>query len=167
MKGFLATIALLIASTSQALELPISYPDSSCPGYSTINDAAKAALLKAAQQSTQVEYGGVIYRQGDLFCFTVPVTNNEKFSVAFKASLLAGTKKVALYHTHPKGKHSERFSSDDVETARGFNLPSFIGVIQTGEVRLYKPVRKRPTELRSQSELADTDAGVIVASMDR
>jgi hypothetical protein len=95
------------------------------------------------------------------------VTNNEKYSVSFKASLPAGTKKVALYHTHPKGKHSERFSSDDVETARAFSLPSFIGVIQTDEVRLYRPARKRPTEIRSQSELADTDAGVIVASIDQ
>lgn len=158
-------LAILLASTVQAADLPITKPDGECSGFDTITSAATAALSKATKLSTEFEYGGAIFEHKGSFCFTEPVTINDEYAVNYRIALPSGYKLVALYHTHPgDGKSkSEFFSANDVDTSRQLKLPMYIGIIARSQVKRFDPTKNGTQNVGPYDYYA---RGTLVASLE-
>lgn len=108
------------------------------PAHESLHDAAKAGIQRAISYSVVVEYGGALLKCGDLFFFTEPVTQRKLRSVEFRAQVTTGCSLAGIYHTHPPhspGRDS-MFSANDIETAKQFGVPSYIGVISSKTMRM-------------------------------
>ena len=85
------------------------------------------------------EYIGTVFRNGDLFGFTVGPrgTSGDRVSIRIDRESMQET--VALWHTH--GGHSSNnryFSEVDTRTAEQFNLPFYLADY-TGYLKVYRP----------------------------
>lgn len=163
MKGFtlaLITLFLSVNAWCQQSSLPLSKPSGNC--YTELNQAAIQGLKEAAHQSDSIEYAGVIYQLGNRFCYTTAVTNKDPYKFAIRASF-PGTM-VAIYHTHPDGLNSDRFSEPDINTARSMNVISFIYVFHTDAVRVFDPHKDY---VASQGQLRFSDGKMVLAAASR
>ena len=54
---------------------------------------------------------------------------------------------MGLYHTHPKDRDSEKFSSIDIDVAKKLEVISYIGVHKDNNIRLFdrESMRARST----------------------
>lgn len=137
----LIILSLLVsAQTLAETPKPLSLPSGECSA--SINEAIVAAMKVAMVDHTS-EYGGAIYQDGDKFCYTTPVTQNSNTSVDFRISKPAGTKLVALYHTHPDRIGESEFSPSDLNLAKDMNLLSFIGFHKSQEIRVFDPNKEK------------------------
>ncbi len=135
----LTALALLtLSSTVLASETPVVLAVDTQPAFTTLNDAVIHGL-SVASTHPGVEYGGVVYKIGQAFYYSEPVTLNEALDIRFTVRFQHGTKIVALYHTHPAGADSQWFSDTDVKTARDLNLPSYIAVQATNTIKVFTP----------------------------
>lgn len=103
----------------------------------TLDDAAKAALAEAVPLSAEHEYGGALYVKSDgCHGFTAPATSGSKYNVELHLTLPVGGHLAGIYHTHPGLPHQtpEKFSYNDVHVHVELDVPSYIGVVRTGDV---------------------------------
>lgn len=158
-------IAILLCVFAQAARAgPLSYPSNECFG--TLEEAATKALSLAAQSSTLYEHGGGIYEYDGQFCYTLPVTENDKKSVSVTVLKPKGATLVALYHTHPASELSDScqsFSVEDIRLAKKMNVISFIGFMHNQTIRYYDPNQNFKTE--SCSSLKRVEVGKYVATL--
>jgi hypothetical protein len=136
-RGHVVTAVALLAA-APAMASPASLLTEVVP-YETLNDAAKAAEAVAMPLSKVYEYGGVLVERNGKFFFTDPVTSGRVGEIKVRALIPAGSHLAALYHTHPGNGCGRLFSREDVETATGMRLPSYIGAVADGSVRLFAP----------------------------
>lgn len=102
--------------------------------YSTLETAAKAALIDAERLTADFEAGGAIYQCGAVYAYIAPVTQNKRGRVDIPVFELGECKLAGLYHTHPEG--DSRFSANDV---RGICKRQTVGFIKPkgGAVRMF------------------------------
>lgn len=151
---------LLITASAQAEEFLWS------PTYDSVDEAATAALEVAVdwagEHKRSVEYGGVLYEMNGKYLFTVPQTNGRRTSMVADVKYPAAAKLVGLYHNHPAGKGSERFSAIDINTAEELGVSSYIAIEGTGIIKVFHPGKSRTTgvkQLQSQGEFVSTFKG--------
>lgn len=155
---------LCICARSYADSGPLSYPSNEC--FATLEEAAVKALSVAAVNSSLYEHGGGIYEYKGQFCYTLPVTENDKKSVSVTVLKPKGATLVALYHTHPASELSDScqsFSVEDIRLAKKMNVISFVGFIHDHTIRYYDPNRNFKTE--NCSSLKRVEVGKFVANL--
>lgn len=143
---------------------PLSYPSNEC--FSTLEEAAVKALSVAAQKSSLYEYGGGVYEYKGEFCYTLPVTENDKKSVSVSVLKPRGATLVALYHTHPASElqdSCQSFSVDDVRVAKEMKVISFVGFMHNQTIRYYDPNHNFKTE--NCSSLKRVEVGKFVSNL--
>lgn len=115
--------------------------------YATLDEAAVAAEAAAMILTKHYEFGGVIFTADGKFYFTPAMTSKGTHSINVQARFAGHL--VAIYHTHPGPEESNRaFSEDDVRTAIGMKVPSFIGVMFDGSVHKFTPGVSKTQESR-------------------
>ncbi len=167
MRFFLAASLALAARPALARALPIAKVTETV-AYAAQNDAAVAALRVALPESGEHEFGGIIVELGGAFYYTDPVSNGDDGDIAFKAVLSAGSRFMAIYHTHPSMKRDARlFSPHDVDEARRLGVDSYIGVWRDGTVRFFDPRSTRTFAYNSDGAGLGprVSKGVIIARL--
>jgi hypothetical protein len=150
-------------SDDQLVESPI--PANATP-YTTMDEAAVAALRIAVPQSQKFEFAGCLFTDQSKFYFTVPVHSGSEDS--FKAACLApgNFKLVGLFHTHPIGAEYG-VSAPDIKLAKQLNVTSYVAFIEQNQAVKYIPGRSH-TECYQDEEYCGADrlksTGTIVAS---
>lgn len=140
-------------------------PTPEAHGYADIETAAIAVLRQAATMSEgRVEYGGAIYHCGAGFFPTEPVTSRQERSIHLRLEMPKACSLAALYHVHPPLPGSVRFSEDDVLSAKSFEVPSYIGAMVDGTVRMFDPQTMRSEQYPGY--LRPTAAGTLVAKLE-
>lgn len=127
----LCSLTLLTGGESKAAALPVALVGSDANCYGSIEDAAVAGILAAAEISRRVEYGGAVFRR-DAGCFvhSNPVTNHLPSQLNYRVRSAQGHMVlVGVFHTHTPGGHADVFSEVDVDTQRRLGVPSFIGTL--------------------------------------
>lgn len=128
-----------------ALALVASLPISGQPAYTTMNEAATAALTAVVATNTKTEEAGAITQCADGFHYTSAVGSDEQAKVSdIHIMIQAKCKFVALYHTHPAltmvtESLSNYFSDVDVKLADDLNVPSYIMDVAANKIHLYVP----------------------------
>lgn len=103
-----------------------------------LSATARSALATCAHDGN--EYAGAIIVNADgEYRSTVPAAGTrDSFRLAF--TLKHGEHIAALFHTHPgHDSAAEYFSDNDIDVARRLGVPSFILVIDSGNVREFIP----------------------------
>lgn len=139
------------ATEQQVSEIVARYPE--------LRDAVRIAMMKALRAgSDDKEWGGAIFQRGNEFYASDPQSSGGKYGIGVHAKrdqpddILS-----AIYHTHPKGKYSERFSPDDVRVAQSMKVPSFVGVAQNGNVIAFDPATDKPDRINPRMRNPNTD----------
>lgn len=117
---------------------PVALATGKGPSYSTQMQAVRAAL-NASSVHYRSEYGGIIYELNHRYYYTRPVTLEESSEVRFKVEIVRTAHLVALYHTHPPGALSSLFSECDIEIADQLHVPSYILVLDKGQIKSFVP----------------------------
>jgi len=168
--GVIAPVACAIASFSLAGiadELPVSRIDRE-RAYATLDDAAVAALRLAMSVTPAYEWGGALFRCGQDYFPSLPVTSGDSEHVSFRIAQPSGCEVAGIYHTHPgDSEHANRFSADDVRTARRLKIPSYIGILRNGRVRVFDGAAGRASVSSQYSRQGATSEGRLVASLSR
>lgn len=127
-------------TAEQIQELVVRYP--------RIEDAIKAAMIDALRKGADhKEWGGAVFQRGNEFYATAPQTSGQTAHVDIRATAdQPGDHSVAVYHTHPIGRDSGRFSPDDVAQAKAFGKPMFVGV-EGGDTLTFDPKTDRADAL--------------------
>lgn len=115
-----------------------------------LDDAAAAALfMLALERNPRREHIGLLYEQDGTLRRTPTQTqgNNSKSSGRFE--IPQGSAR-GIFHNHPDPKEygAERFSPDDIETAKGTGLPSYISAGH--RVRRYDPSTGKTEDVLGQ-----------------
>lgn len=140
-------------------------PTPEARGYADIETAAVAVLRQAATLSEgKVEYGGAVYKCGAGFFPTEPVTSHLERAIHLRLQMPNTCTLAALYHVHPPLPGSQRFSEDDVNSARAFNVPSFIATLIDEQVRKFDPATMRLEN--APGYLRPTAGGQIVSKLE-
>lgn len=108
----------------------------------TVEDAARAALTEAMPLSDydRTEYAGVVLKCGDTYRYTKPDSIGESAAFRVRVTMPKGCELAGIYHTHPKASTDDKFFSPlDVNIANRLGVPSFLGIVRTGELRVYRP----------------------------
>lgn len=136
-----AACALLMAGTS-------------AHGCMTLREAACAAIAEARPLSAEFEYGGVLFAVGGCHAYSEPQTSGDSHNVTIRALKPAGATLAGIYHTHTgrDGQRTHEFSPSDVRVQAAMRVPSFIGVVSTGEVYV---LSKTPHKSRRTSITGD------------
>lgn len=138
--------------------------DKDAGSYDSAEAAAVAALAALRSGDKHVERGGgVLYNpQTDKYAFTQPV--GQLSDAHFQASIAVpqGWQLKSIYHSHPQGPESTRFSSDDVAMAKQLGIPSYILAHYDDRIRLFDPatsaVTRSPNGSFSIGSLVDEPA---------
>jgi hypothetical protein len=101
-------------------------------------DRAVLAAFADIASAAPYEWSGVIVERDGRYGFTLPVTSGRKYDVSIVTSIPKSFRIVALYHTHPCGAHTDRFSHTDVQLAVREKLPLYIRACR-GRVYLFDP----------------------------
>jgi hypothetical protein len=123
--------------------------------FTDLHSAAKAALTLAIVSTDGTEYGGAIYQCDGMFGFSKPRSSGSDYAINVRVKVPSNCALAGIYHTHPKGFLSERFSPDDLLVVCTMRLPSFI---QTpgDDARVLEPTRRACRDLaRAQRGLRD------------
>jgi len=115
--------------------------------FASVDGAALTAVKEALahHRSAEQEYAGAIFRCDDQYGYTTPRTSGRHDRVRVQITLPKGSKLAAIYHTHPGAAHEARFFSEgDTESAAQLRVPSYLGVVRTGDIRLLVPGTFRP-----------------------
>ena len=145
-------------------------------GFSTIEDAAAAALVHAVARSRasrrQSEYMGAVYEQDGRYYYTEPRSLHSRTGGATRLQIPTGSLR-ALYHNHPPGGGNDRFSPEDIKMARKLGVPSFVSIAPTKKrgkrapgaesLRAYYP--GQTTDDRGVPVLAEIPIDVIVRDL--
>lgn len=123
--------------------------------YATVDEAALHALSTITEQAFEV--GGVVLRDKEgRFYYTAPQGDKATDQFEIRVKYPKGHKIVAIYHTHPdqtSGEVSgEMFSPPDVECAEAYNVPSYIKVLSSGNIRKYEPGVSRTRKYRTPGQ---------------
>lgn len=140
-------LAFAFVVSAHANTPPVIDADIQVQQHFTSLESAAIAGLTSANKHFGVEYGGVVYKIGDKYYFTNPITQNDNQQVQFAVRLHHGAKIVALFHTHPSAQDSDEFSAMDIKVANALNVPSYIAVQESGEILVYKPGDPTSTEM--------------------
>jgi hypothetical protein len=127
---FLAFLTMIVVSTvALARTLPVSRPVFDGVSYSTIDEAAEAALSVAIPLSKDYEHGGVIYKLNDRYYYTIAVTQKRVEGVDYKVLVPNASTVVASYHTHPSfySQSVVELSPSDEKLARKLGLVMYVG----------------------------------------
>lgn len=120
--------------------------------YADVDLAAIAALDRIA--ASNLEHGGVLFKRkadGSYGYSTAVPGERERFTA--RARFHPDEYELAgLYHTHP-GEDAAFFSPHDVDIAKQMRLPSFIKILEMGDVRRFTP-GKTKTKSKRMSGLA-------------
>lgn len=103
-------------------------------GYTSLDDAAAAALMRInAQENAEIhEYIGLIYQDPKTgkYLFTEPQSTRARDRSKGAFRIPKGSLR-AIIHNHPEAASNDPgpyLSPDDMEQARKFGVPSYIGV---------------------------------------
>lgn len=164
----MTALLLALSLTAAAKDLPEAVLAPDAPAYASVDDAARAALLKAMPLSRSHEHGGVILESEGRYYFTEPVTNGRTGEIRFAAMVPSTHRIAAVYHTHPdEGEDTLKFSANDVAQARSLGARSYIGVLRDRSIRVFDPGtmrayrRPRSGSMLSGGDIAD---GEVLAS---
>lgn len=161
-----AAVACACASLACAGERPVTRVAPDAVAYSSVDEAAVAALAMAVPLSTRFEYGGAILKCSGAYYFTEPVTSRRNARVEFDTRIGAGCSLAAIYHTHPEGERSSRFSRGDMNVAHELGVPSFIGVIADSSVRRYDPRSMAGAANVGRLKNEAAHSGVLIATLE-
>lgn len=133
----LAIAAAMFELKARAADLlPVAQLSADLEAHKTMDDAAVAALGALIRQGHTVEYGGAIYRCGELFAASAPVTQNLPHDLTYQIARYKECELVGTYHIHPtRHPRSEVFSKNDKRTLEQLNLTGYIGVVYNGKIR--------------------------------
>jgi hypothetical protein len=129
-----------------------------CQAADTQDEALGEALSAIVKQDHLYsnEYATAIIKTASGYMFA-PLTKGDDDSFTLRVSLHKGDKLVALLHSHPgDNKSTEIFSRNDVEVATKMNLPSYIYIVKSKQVKEYIP----GTDVVSTTK---TSTGTLVA----
>ncbi len=131
----------------------------------TLDEAAKAALAEAMPLSTEFEYGGAIIVRDGCHTFTPPKTSGLIGDVAVRVAFSTSYTLAGIYHTHPANSPLDHvFSPADVRTQRALQVPSYIGVVSTGMVKVLKDIERNISKGSRRIETADgKELGIVNA----
>lgn len=158
MKSLTAILLFSLASAAYA-SMPVVMATGQGQSYETEQQAVKQALIDASVHYTS-EYGGVVYELNGKYFYTTPATVEEASQVRFEIRMLRSARLVALYHTHTPGAQSDLFSQCDIQVATQLRVPSYILVLDKGEIESYTPGTDKVYHIDSN----DLDGGLIDVS---
>lgn len=134
------TVALALASPCRGQEGDES------PNRAALDRAALRALDEPlADRRARREHAGVIYRTEEGYAHTPAQRSRRQggFELRLRPGVdyPRGAEVVAIYHTHPRGagRRADAHSPHDVLVARELGLVSYLGVVESGQVRRYDP----------------------------
>jgi hypothetical protein len=133
--------------------------------YNSADDAARAALTEIFDSVTtnSNEMAGVIVQIGSKFFYTEPVGSSEYGHFNVRASYPKNAKVVAIYHDHPGiEKLAEFFSIDDVNVAMELNLVSYIGIVDSHNIRRFTPGKSARISASGSLTSAKYSAGSVI-----
>lgn len=133
----IAIAAAVFESKARAADLlPVAQLSADLEAHKSMDAAATAALGALIRQGHTVEYGGAIYRCGELFAASGPVTQNLPHDLTYQIARYKECELVGTYHIHPtRHPRSEVFSKNDKRTLEQLNLVGYIGVVYNGKIR--------------------------------
>lgn len=119
----------------QASRLPAQYSS-----YDDMQGAAIAALRGISEKHVE-SGGGILYNPATKkYAFTSPVGQLDDAHFSATVGVPQGWQLKGLYHTHPQGVESTKFSSDDVAQAKQLGVQSYILARYDDRIRLFDPV---------------------------
>lgn len=147
--GLIIFCATVHAAKPELLKA-IAVIDSSSKTFTAEQDAAHEALHLAAELSKEHEYGGVLIQCGAEYRYTTPVTSNSPTDVWYDVRYPRECRVAAIYHAHPaQYAHNKvtlavdnqvrAHSKNDVATAKRLGVPSYIIVVATKEILVWRP----------------------------
>ncbi len=154
------------------------------PNYSTMDDAAAAALFRLlSSRLPGTEELGAVIPQGAGYGFTQPMNTARQTGSHSRATVPANL--VALYHNHPprsrdydpnvtQDRSQNKFSPNDVDVANRLDVPSYIAVDKgnpiTAELLKYLPGSAQSggvNGVKGEPVLAELPIRAILAYMAR
>lgn len=133
-------VAAVMSTLVHAETLPVSTPDKTQVGSETLVDCARNAFHAAITASNTYEEGGMFYKLNSKYYYTLPVSQERTKAVDYRVQLPAGSKAIALYHTHPgTSPDVGRFSPEDVQLAHKTKLAMFVAVVEYNQVLVMQP----------------------------
>lgn len=129
--------ALWLFATAACAHVPVVSPDYS--GYfETLDNALYYSLAQAMRLSAQYEHGGIVVRYKGMYYASPPVHSGSDRGVSFEQKYRGEL--VATYHTHLCiGDFQAKFSPVDIQNAVAAAVPSYLGIVCTGEFRMFDP----------------------------
>lgn len=165
------TAGALVSTTIQLSEINLGTTCAALVLSFVSAEAAAVAGVKEAlaqPRADEREFAGAVYRCGDRFGFTKPRTSGQGESVRIEVRLPPGAKLAAIFHTHPGMVSEARFFSEgDTETAARLGVPSYMGIVRSGAVKVLRPgsfrrgyiVAGEPVSIPHLTLLAEAVAG--------
>jgi hypothetical protein len=101
-----------------------------------LDEAAIATLHTLFRDNERFESGGFVIEQNGVFRSSKPVTQRARTEVNDCIGLPRGAKLAGLYHTHVG---NAAFSARDRDNAARAGVPSYIGTLGSGTLRVLEP----------------------------
>lgn len=156
-RRFLLTLALLLPSLAFGADLPapLATVDAAL-------DEALSAMLAKDSIATK-EYATAIIETPAGFIYA-PIVQGDDDRFTLKVSLHKTDRIVALLHTHPgNGDKNHVFSGPDIEMADALNVPSYIYIVETSQVKVYATGKDRVSTLNGRLVGSKMSPGRVVS----
>ncbi len=107
-------------------------------------DMQKAAItaLRGVNRNNLDEVSGVLYKDANgNYCYSLPVQSGSQKDFKMQARIPKGASLAGLWHTHPDNRDRDDayFSPNDVQAAQNLDVPSFIRMLRTDQVKGFIP----------------------------
>jgi hypothetical protein len=129
------TAALLLLAAPLAAAGPCP-PILFGPPHASLDEAAITTLHTLFRDNDRFESGGFLIEQDGVFRSSKPVTQRARTEVNYCIVLPRGATLAGLYHTHVR---NAAFSSRDRDNAARAGVPSYIGTLGSGTLRVLEP----------------------------
>ena len=133
-KHFLIGLCVLAASPPFAAAMPESKVGDLPVPFSSMDEAAVGALRLAVSKSMNIEYGGCVVTNGEVFYYTNPETSGSADEFEVACIIPKSLKLSAIYHTHPLGTPIHGISPNDLRMAKELGKPSYVASLDLNNV---------------------------------
>jgi proteasome lid subunit RPN8/RPN11 len=158
----MAAAFTLLCGLCYAGSMPVSRVTDS-PVFATDDEAALAALASALERKPTVEWGGFVFQlRAGGYVFSEPVTSERREVCGYRGEAPAGSRLVAIYHTHPQHEADDYFSTRDIATASRMGVKTYIGVVSGRHIRMFDPTSMHAHPRFKYEQYGDISPGVLL-----
>ena len=123
--------------------IPVSALTNTERVFGSADEAARSALRDIKDRRSEWG-GGVVYNpHTNQYAYTDAVGQDDGAHFAARLHIPSPWVLHSLYHTHPEGADSTKFSADDIAAAKALGVHSYVLSLEDNHIHVFDPTRDK------------------------